>query len=822
MKIINAVRIRVWLPVCMLIFLLSLMSSIVWLNYSEQSHNLIQQSQLSFVNAMSGLARDIERHVQRGENLEVERLFKLRNIDTHFELLLGLDDQLVIQFSSKSKFIGHDIKALPRPLSAATLSEVQKVHKPTVHYDAQSERLIGYFPFARTPKNDELRPFVVGVIYGEYTLQQDFYRIDQQIVKKSLVFLFFICLMLGFLAFFIHIYVLKPISQLISATQLIGLNTDVTKLEIHGDGEFASLANNFNSMAKLLHLQVRDLRQAKTNSHEKQLLLESFLNAIPDLFFVVKQDSTITQFHTANPEALYTSPTHFLGKKMTEVLPLTVANLLERALKECIKKQTLSEIQYELDIMGQTRHFEARLSPIKAYESVAVVVRDITEHKHQEELIFKHAFYDSLTGLPNRYLVLERLSQMIIESKRTRGQIAVMFIDLDDFKKVNDSTGHETGDKLLIDAAKRLQGALREQDTVGRLGGDEFIILLKSIRDQSNVVPIANNLVKLFQSPFCIDQKEFSVSLSLGIAMYPNDADSPQELLSKADSAMYNSKRQGRNTFSFYTEKMSEILARRLQLESMMQSALERNEFSVFFQPQFDLKTKKLLGAEALLRWNSNRLGPISPAEFIPVAEQNGYIVEMGKFVLREALANAQTWQQDLPYPLRIAINLSPRQFRDVRLLHDLQKFMANNVDPKVQIELEITEGLLLSGDDSVKSTLYQLHDLGFMLAMDDFGTGYSSLSYLRQYPFDVLKIDKSFVQDMGHDSGIQLVNTIISMAHGLGLKVVAEGIETEEQMELLTKLGCDVGQGFYLGKPMPSSVFDELITHFRSLSVGS
>ncbi|CCQ11528.1 diguanylate cyclase/phosphodiesterase (GGDEF & EAL domains) with PAS/PAC sensor(s) [Pseudoalteromonas luteoviolacea B = ATCC 29581] len=819
MSKIKATRIRIWLPASILAFLLALMGVVVWLTYSAQTDMLLAQSERNVVNTVSSLARDIERQIQKGEHLEAERLFKLRSLDTHFDLLIGIDESGIVRFSSKSRYSGLYWQSISPIIEAKYLEQAQVEHFPSTHITKDFSSITAYFPYASKRLGEELRPTQTGVVFAYYSLSNDLGQIKRNAIEKSAFIFVFICIIVSFIAVFVHFYLLHPIAQLIKATKSVTDKDTMPTLEVNGSGEFGELAKNFNVMTQTLSHQMHALHEAKEHSLEEQALLESFLDAIPDLFFVVTEDSTIIQFHSSNIDALYLQPDEFLNKKMTEVLPANLGKRFDKTIKECLKYKRLVEFQYELAVTDDMCFFEARLSPIHAFDKVAIVVRDITAQKKQDELIFKHAFYDALTNLPNRYLVLERLSQMILEAKRYKVQIAVMFIDLDDFKKVNDSAGHETGDKLLIEASSRLKAALREEDTVARLGGDEFIILLKSLQDPSQVTPIANNLVKLFQNPFCIDNKEFSVSMSLGIAMYPNDASTPRELLSKADSAMYNAKHQGRNTFSFYTEQMSEILARRLQIEAQMQNALSKDEFTVHFQPQYDLKTKHLLGAEALLRWQNATLGNVRPDEFIPIAEQNGCIVEIGKYVLETALYQARLWQKQLNFPIRIAINLSPRQFRDVRLLHYLEELMHQNINPKVAIELEITEGLLLSGDESVRNTLYQLHNFGFLLSMDDFGTGYSSLSYLRQYPFDVLKIDRAFIQDMDRKEGKALVSAIINMAHTLELKVVAEGIETQTQIEQLEDLKCDVGQGYYLGKPMTAESFSALVAGERCIT---
>lgn len=429
---------------------------------------------------------------------------------------------------------------------------------------------------------------------------------------------------------------------------------------------------------------------------------------------------------------------------------------------------------------------------------------EIHERELAEQKIVHQAHFDTLTDLPNRLLSLDRLTQMLKNARRCREQVAVMFLDLDDFKKINDTMGHETGDKLLVEAANRLKAVVRGDDTVGRLGGDEFIILLGGLENAVDAGGIAENVLQTFNQAFRIDGREMMLTASVGIAIYPGDGDCPSELLRNADSAMYHSKDLGRNTYSYFTNTMNEQVSRRLSVEEHLHAALGNGEFRLCFQPQVDIQTGRMTGAEVLLRWSNPSLGEVSPEEFIPVAEHTGLIVPIGQFVLRQALATARHWQQTYGRDLKISVNLSPRQFRDPQLVSLVVSALRDSGLAASGLELEITEGVLLAGHRFIHEALDQLHVLGVSIAMDDFGTGYSSLSYLRNYPFHVMKIDRSFVQDIARDQADrELINASIAMAHGLGLRVVAEGVETEDQLSYLADQGCDYAQGYLFGAPV-------------------
>jgi diguanylate cyclase (GGDEF)-like protein/PAS domain S-box-containing protein len=448
---------------------------------------------------------------------------------------------------------------------------------------------------------------------------------------------------------------------------------------------------------------------------------------------------------------------------------------------------------------------------------------DITHQKEQTEIIQHLAFYDPLTDLPNRALVLDRLNQLLIDAKRNGKRLAVLFLDLDDFKKINDSLGHIEGDNMLVEASQRLRDVVRETDTVGRLGGDEFVVLLGNIDCAEDVHPVAENLLACFHHKFHLKERAFLVTASLGVAIYPEDGQSSTELLRNADTAMYCAKDLGRNTYCYFTNEMNQDVFRRLLIEEQLNGALGRGEFHVCYQPLTDTRTRTTISAEALLRWKNSVLGEVAPEEFIPIAERTRLIVQIGRFVLSEALQWAAEWKKLLNRDFRIAVNLSPHQLRDEKLVPYIEEKLEQYRVSGNLLELEITEGVLLQGHPYVEKTLASLKALGIGIALDDFGTGYSSLNYLRKYSFNKLKIDRTFIKDIIEDSTDRiLVDTSIAMAHGLGLEVVAEGVETEEQLQHLSDLQCDTVQGYLLSRPIVPEELTRLISneHARSVAI--
>lgn len=454
----------------------------------------------------------------------------------------------------------------------------------------------------------------------------------------------------------------------------------------------------------------------------------------------------------------------------------------------------------------------------RAYQMVGSVT-DISERRSYQETMEFLAQHDVLTGLPNRLLLAETLGSAITNADRRQARLAILFIDLDRFKNINDTLGHRAGDQLLQSVAQRLQSALPAGCTLFRQGGDEFIILMAPVGDLSQAVATANQLRELVTTPFSGAGQTFFTSASIGISLYPDDAADGETLLRNADTAMYEAKAAGGNAIRTHTEQMNERLQARVRLESDLRDAVVKNEFSLHFQAQIDLSTGRLCGAEALLRWqHEDRMIP--PDQFIPVAEDTGLIIPIGDWVAEHAIARIVEWRQrfgDLP---PIAINLSPRQFWRPGLARVLLDKMRAAGLPMSALEVEVTESVLLHADTGALNELETLREAGLRVALDDFGTGYSSLSYLRRLPISVLKIDRSFINDLGSSEcsgGDALVQAIIAMAHSLSLKVVAEGVETPAQQAHLNRLGCDVGQGCLFSRPLPADQFCEKFLVDRS-----
>lgn len=443
-----------------------------------------------------------------------------------------------------------------------------------------------------------------------------------------------------------------------------------------------------------------------------------------------------------------------------------------------------------------------------------VLLEELASNK--EQLLFQ-AHYDPLTQLPNRSLAMDRLQHQLTEAKRQSGIVAVLFIDLDDFKKVNDTLGHDRGDELLVQCAERLRNVIRESDTIARLGGDEFVAILGGLKQGSDAQITAEKLIHELRTPFQLDEQDVVISASIGVSVFPEDATNYIDLLKNADSAMYFSKARGRNTYSFYAKEMNEGVERRVAIEKEMSGAIERGEFYVHYHPLIEISSGRIISTEALLRWENPKLGRITPDEFIPIAEQTSLIIKLGEFVLNDALKNTALWRQQGAINLRASVNISPRQFRDPDILDVISSSLTRNNLPPSSLELEITEGVLIDNDEFTNECLSNLSSLGIQIAMDDFGTGFSSLSYLRSHPFNILKVDRSFVNDITHDrSDKELVNASIAMAHALKLKVVAEGVETQEHLNILADMGCDYAQGFLFGKPMSAEDIAKLIAEKR------
>lgn len=446
--------------------------------------------------------------------------------------------------------------------------------------------------------------------------------------------------------------------------------------------------------------------------------------------------------------------------------------------------------------------------------------RDITERKQAEEQLRHQATHDELTGLANRTLLQDRLEQSIHYANRSQRLLAVLLLDIDRFKIINDSLGHGFGDELLRSAALRLEKTVREADTVARMGGDEFVILLAEVATVDDVGLVAKKILDNLTRPYIFDGREIRVTASLGVSLYPRDGADVATLLRNADVAMYRAKEEG-GTFRFYAPAMNKRIHETLELETDLRCALERSEFLLYYQPKIDLANGRVTGAEALLRWQHPQRGLVPPGMFIPLAEETGLILPIGEWVLSTACAQVRAWQLAGLPAVPVAVNLSARQFGKESLAKTVHNALRQSAIPPRLLELELTESMIMRDPQAATVTMRQLGALGVRLALDDFGTGYSSLNYLRRFPVDCLKIDRSFICDVDCDSSAAAVATsIVAIAHSLGLQVVAEGVETKEQLAFLRQCGCDAFQGYYFSKPLPAAGFAELLAEDRRLEL--
>jgi diguanylate cyclase (GGDEF)-like protein/PAS domain S-box-containing protein len=444
-------------------------------------------------------------------------------------------------------------------------------------------------------------------------------------------------------------------------------------------------------------------------------------------------------------------------------------------------------------------------------------VEDITERKLYQARIEQQANYDTLTGLANRSLLQDRLEQALITASAYHSRLAVAFVDLDRFKFINDSLGHHIGDKLLQSMADRLKSCVRESDTVARLGGDEFVVLITGQTAPDQVRAVVERMLAVVAHPWLTDQGEFNVSCSIGVALYPNDGADAQTLLKHADSAMYRAKESGRNNFQFFTRELNTLMTERLELESRLRRALERDQFLLHYQPRVDLVSGRIVGAEALIRWRLPEHGIVAPGKFIGLAEETGLIVPIGKWVLKQACAQNKAWQEAGLAPIVVSVNVSARQFRQDNLVRTVAEVLEDTGLDAKYLELELTESMVMHDAEQLVAMLRELKGLGVQISVDDFGTGYSSLSYLKRFPVDRLKVDRSFVADLARDADdATIVRAIIQLGHNLGLKVVAEGVEQEQQVSFLRHNRCDEAQGFIFCRPIESAALAERLSQPR------
>jgi len=563
------------------------------------------------------------------------------------------------------------------------------------------------------------------------------------------------------------------------------------------------------------HTDIDDIKKIESSLRESDSNQRALLEAMADGVFVA-QDYRFIFTNPMLPAMLGYSHDEFIGMPFDKVVAPEYLDIWNQRFSERISEgnEPLKNYQVKFILKGGTEHIwlDLRASRVdfKGTKSVLGIVRDISKQKEAEEVIWQQANFDSLTGLPNRRMFRDRLEQEIKNSERNATILAVLFLDLDHFKEVNDTLGHNKGDLLLVEASKRLQECVREVDTVARLGGDEFVILLKQVDDSTNLDKIAKNILAQMCKPFELGLDPVYISGSIGITLYPIDATEFEDLLKNADQAMYAAKDEGRNRYNYFTASMQTTAKARMRLANDLRQACEKGEFELLYQPIVEINTNRISKAEALIRWHHPELGLLNPSEFISIAEDTGVILEIGDWVFEQAVKQVDAWRKTLFPDFQISINKSPIQFKtDDSKWAD---YLKNNRLNGQSLVVEITEGLLLDVSIGVTERLQKLSNAGLQIAIDDFGTGYSSLSYLKKYDIDYIKIDQSFVRNIVNNTNdMGLCEAIILMAHKLGMKVVAEGVETKEQLILLSEAGCDYAQGYLFSKPVSVKDFEKI-----------
>ncbi|HHJ15763.1 MAG TPA: EAL domain-containing protein [Gammaproteobacteria bacterium] len=622
----------------------------------------------------------------------------------------------------------------------------------------------------------------------------------------SLIALFSITVI--FASLYIARSITLPISRLTEVASRISSGNLSERADISTHDETGLLANAFNRMTENLIDDINERRQAE----EK---FQSLLKSAPDAIIIVEQDGSICLTNLQAEQLFGYSSTELLGKPIELLVP---DRRLQRHPPE--PDTAMDKELYGVHRNGARFPIEISLAPIKTHSGLltTMVIRDVTERKQAEALLIKQANYDTLTGLPNRLLAADRLSQALAHAHRKGLSVAIMFLDIDRFKNVNDTLGHSVGDKLLTGIAARLRESVHEDDTVARLGGDEFLIILPELETLTAAEIVAEKILAALSLPFRLDDRELFTSTSIGITGYPEDSDNPDILLRNADSAMYQAKDAGRNTFRFFTPEMNIRLLKRLEMESQLRYAMHRQELSLHFQPQVDIKNGRLVGAEALLRWKNPELGNVPPGDFIPLAEETGLINDIGEWVLIQACQAAVAWQSHAPDGIRVSVNVSAVQFRGTGLVRTVRHALDVSGLSAPLLELEITERLLVEDNPNTSRILEDIKHMGVRLSLDDFGKGYSSLSYLKRFPFDVLKIDRAFISGVTTNTeDAALCRAITAMASSLNLLIVAEGVETQEQWHFLDTHGADLVQGYFISRPLDADGFYDYLSARRT-----
>lgn len=579
-----------------------------------------------------------------------------------------------------------------------------------------------------------------------------------------------------------------------------------------------SLAAPLNKENKEEQLNYNNISELMTSEQINRMVAEN----INDFILITDKTGVI---HYANPSLKTVSDTSIQHSNFFEhihpeerdIIKSEVISISGRTIKKSLKSEfRLQHAEgYYLDIEADISSIKETLNTYSESELVLVVMREISERKEAEKAIYQLAFNDHLTNLPNRRSFMNELRSEVIDRRYSDSKLTVLFIDLDNFKQVNDQWGHDAGDIVLKEAADRIKKVIRPTDVVARFGGDEFIVMIKDVKDVDDVIKIVDSMLEEFQYPINISNQETSITCSISVAHFPEHGKAPDDLVQNADTALYYVKDRGKSDYKIFNQDLEHQSLERRLLENALRQGINNEQFYLEYQPKVNLITNKLMGMEALVRWKHPELGIISPGKFIPLAEESGLIVLLGEWILRESCRQATTWQsKDYPH-LSLSVNISVRQLEDIHFVTKLKSILQETEFDPTRLELEITESVLAN----IKSTIPVLHEikkLGVQISIDDFGTGYSSLSYIKEFPIDTLKIDQSFIRDIHtNKESKEIARAIIKLAKSIGLRVIAEGIELEEHVDELSKDGCILGQGYYYSKPLNVDAFEDFMVTY-------